>query len=516
MTGSIQVVVEWHKSSINNSVRFCLLLSCCPVFVFTVLFFSPKVYKGRPQNTESFVIFVVLVTGLPAQPQKIDETGQREGKTFFGFEKFQLFKVGNRCPIETRDKSLLCAISIVVEVMVGSTQKELELREQQRNLLVAKSLFFATAMSSVGWQRFQNNFYLDAGLSSHEIGTLKSIGLMLKIVGEPFWSMIADLTDEKAIFGLCMIMQVATMEMLRVTKPLTYNMILLVKVLRTTTAPSNTLTNTASFKLTEGSKEGYGQQRVFGSIAWGGGAFLAGYLIDMFGMDAVFFYTYFFNTITLFFIIFVLPSSSSSSSSSSSTRINISSATTGLHVEDTEGGLLLPDIERIHTKVGSNSSADNDILRGLKNRSRSRSCSNGGESHATRSSHNASKLKNAMVMANAYAKEVYMFLSHATCRALLVNAFLYGIVMTVPETFLYISLEEDFDASRTYSGIITTISVLGCIPLFWYSTYFIATYGHFNIIFMSECSCVLRLFAYALLSPKWRLSLYFLPGDLSP
>ena len=118
-------------------------------------------------------------------------------------------------------------------------------------------------------------------------------------------------------------------------------------------------------------------------------------------------------------------------------------------------------------------------------------------------------------MANAYAKEVYMFLSHATCRALLVNAFLYGIVMTVPETFFYISLEEDFDASRTYSGIITTISVLGCIPLFWYSTYFIATYGHFNIIFMSECSCVLRLFAYALLSPKWRFSLYVLPGDTS-
>ena len=116
--------------------------------------------------------------------------------------------------------------------------------------------------TQVGWQRFQNSVYLDSGLNSKQIGTLKSIGLMLKIFGEPFWSMIADLTDEKAIFGLCMVMQVVTMEMLRLSKPLTYNFICFVKVLRTTTAPNNTLTNTASFKLTEGTNEGYGQQRI--------------------------------------------------------------------------------------------------------------------------------------------------------------------------------------------------------------------------------------------------------------
>ena len=68
--------------------------------------------------------------------------------------------------------------------------------------------------------------------------------------------MIADLTDQKLVFGMCMIMQVLTMEILRVSKPLTYNLIFIVKVLRTTTAPSSTLTTTASFKLTEGTNEG--------------------------------------------------------------------------------------------------------------------------------------------------------------------------------------------------------------------------------------------------------------------
>lgn len=147
-----------------------------------------------------------------------------------------------------------------------------------KQLLSAKALFFATAMCAVGWSRFQNNFYLDNGLSSAEIGTLKSVGLLLKIAGafvaknflftdqisgimghsagEPFWSIVADLTDHKLVFGLCMVMQILTMEILRVSRPLTYNLIFFVKVLRTTTAPSSTLTTTASFKLTEGTNEG--------------------------------------------------------------------------------------------------------------------------------------------------------------------------------------------------------------------------------------------------------------------
>ena len=403
--------------------------------------------------------------------------------------------------------------------------------QEQRNLLVAKALFFATAMSTVGWTRFQNNFYLDAGLTSHEIGALKSAGLMLKIVGEPFWSMIADLTDEKAIFGLCMIMQVATMEMLRLSKPLTYNMIFLVKVLRTTIAPSNTLTNTASFKLTEGTNEGYGQQRVFGSIAWGSGAFIAGYLIDAFGMNAVFYYTYFFNALTLFFIIYVLPATPPKNHNNVNSNNSNNNSTNSNGTSDECDGLLAIDNERINK-------GDDNLNSGLKARTRSRSISNDGLSYVvTNNSHSFSssttattvgspttanssssrsglgeKLVQGIGQAKAYAKEVYMFLSHATCRTILVNAFLYGIVMTVPETFLFISLEKDFHASRTYSGVVTTISVLGCIPLFWYSSYYIAKYGHFNIIFMSECCCVVRLFAYALLSPSWSLSLYILPG----
>ena len=98
---------------------------------------------------------------------------------------------------------------------------------------------------------------------------LKSFGLVLKMVGEPLWCIVADMTDDKVIFAFSLVMNIVTMEILRLAQPLTFGIICCVKLLRTTTAPGNTLMTTASFKLTEGSSEGYGQQRMFGSLAWG-------------------------------------------------------------------------------------------------------------------------------------------------------------------------------------------------------------------------------------------------------
>jgi hypothetical protein len=40
---------------------------------------------------------------------------------------------------------------------------------------------------------------------------------------------------------------------------------------------------------------------------------------------------------------------------------------------------------------------------------------------------------NLVAQAGTYVHEVSLFFAHPTCRALLVNAFFYGVVMTVPE-----------------------------------------------------------------------------------
>jgi hypothetical protein len=50
---------------------------------------------------------------------------------------------------------------------------------------------------------------MDNGLSAAQIGALKSIGLVFKFVGEPIWCYLADMTDTKIIFAICMLMQVS-------------------------------------------------------------------------------------------------------------------------------------------------------------------------------------------------------------------------------------------------------------------------------------------------------------------
>ena len=48
---------------------------------------------------------------------------------------------------------------------------------------------------------------------------------------------------------------------------------------------------------------------MFGSLAWGTGALIVGYLIDFWGMDSIFFFTYPFFLISFIMVITYLPSS---------------------------------------------------------------------------------------------------------------------------------------------------------------------------------------------------------------
>lgn len=372
-----------------------------------------------------------------------------------------------------------------------------------RKLVLAKSLFFATAMAGVGWQRFQNIFYLQQGMTPVQIGELKSLGLLLKFVGEPFWCLVADLTDMKVVFALCILMQVGTMEILRLTHPLTFQTLLLVKVLRTTTAPAATFTTMASFKLTEGSKEGYGQQRLFGSLAWGLGAFAAGYCIDTYGMESIFFYTYFFNALAFIIIILALPSPANAL-----TMLMYRKCLAGLGMRP--AALALSSSSSAAAKKGAAASAgagggagdgdDHDSLALLTPAPSTPAVAFTGA---------------ALSMAQAswgglqsYMRMVTQFTSSAPCRLILTNSLCYGVVMQVPDTYLFISLEKDFHASKSYSGFCTTVSIVACLPLFWYSQLLISKYGHHRLIFVAQALCVLRLVCLSLLVPSWEYSIY--------
>jgi predicted MFS family arabinose efflux permease len=188
---------------------------------------------------------------------------------------------------------------------------------------------------------------------------------------------------------------------------------------------------------------------MFGSLAWGSGAFISGILIDSYGMDSVFFYTYFFVMINFFCIMIGLPNKGTQKPTLSHSKS-----------------------DEISQTVSMNTPMRNDLL--------------------------------------SYISEMRQFFQSPPCRALLINIFGFGMAMTVPDTFLFISLEKDFHASRTYSGLCTATSIVACIPLFYYSESLLVKYGHFRMIMVAEYSCVIRLFLYSILPPSWPLSIYFI------
>ena len=67
-----------------------------------------------------------------------------------------------------------------------------------------------------------------------------------------------------------------------------------------------------------------------------------------------------------------------------------------------------------------------------------------------------------------FIRKYGIFYQQSNCRILCINVFVYGCVMVIPDTFLYMSLEQDYHFSRTFNGMCTTISTLACLPCFWF------------------------------------------------
>ena len=354
-----------------------------------------------------------------------------------------------------------------------------------RNLIIAKALFFCGCMSTVGWGRFQNIFYLQSGLTASQVGTLKSIGLTLKFIGEPLWVMIADLTDQKMVFTISILIQILTMEMLRMSS-LSFSSLMFIRILRTATTPSSTFTTAVSFVLTNGTQEGYGHQRMYGSVAWGVGAFLAGYLIDQFGFGAMFLYTYFFNISNLVMVYACVPSLSRKQFGTSSM----------LPPKD------FPNSTKeypIHTKRHQVESQDGAVSKSAS--------SDFSRASAIDSPGVEDKLDKKISSIRQYLVEFSSFFKNPCCRAILLTAAFYGTVMMVPDVFLYISLEKDFSVSRSFSGLCTTISAFSDIPIFWFSDQLLKTYGHHAIMLTAQVVCIVRLLV--ILSVFTRLSSLF-------
>jgi predicted MFS family arabinose efflux permease len=391
----------------------------------------------------------------------------------------------------------------------------------QCNLILSKVLFFSTALSTVGWNRFQNNFFIDHGLSNTDIGMLKSIGLLTKIVGEPVLCVVADSTNLKIVFFLGVLMSIFTMEILRTTSPLTFQVVVYVKLLRTFVSPIGTLTTTSALHLIRGSQQGFGEQRAFGSIAWGAGALCIGYFIDAYGMSSLFYYTYSLNIIMMIVILVAVPSKVSRESHGSSVAQNSSSGLSrGILRDDpmkeigSKGDVLGSMEEAPHLmdtdRNGDHSNSDEEDIPLLwddatgtwakivhDDASRSPrytieyTAISGSSSGAVSAMRERSAA--AWMILRLHLVPYLRLMREPSLSPLLVNVFVYGTAMTVIDTFLYVGIEREFHVSRTFNGLMTAVSVLGAVPAFWYSDKTIKRHGHSLVLLGAQVVCAIRL-----------------------
>ena len=347
--------------------------------------------------------------------------------------------------------------------------KMIGLEAMVSGLVLAKILYFSTGLASVGWNRFQNLYFLGKGIPPGQIGELKSIGLALKFIGEPFWCFIADMTDPKLVFILSLFASIGSLEILRNTENVTYWTVIFVKLVRTATAPQATLTIMASMELIKGSQEGYGQQRLYGSLAWGIGAYVVGILIDIYGTDSMFYFTYFFQILSLAIVLRYLPTRASNS----------------LNKQDAKNS--------------------NETLQGASSSSSSVS---GGKSSSSSLGKVGDVVSTGMTKLSLYFQELKQFFRNRCCRVILLNALIYGVVMQVCDTYLYLAVEQDYKASKAYSGLCVMATTLSCIPIFYYSKKVIQLYGHSNMILVSHVTLVLRLLLLSSIKPGGSFSMH--------
>ena len=79
----------------------------------------------------------------------------------------------------------------------------------------AKLLSFAYSASNVSWNRFCNMWLLKCGFSPREVGLMKSLSLIGKLVAQPLWAAVADAGSPPDVLAASVVASCVALECLR-------------------------------------------------------------------------------------------------------------------------------------------------------------------------------------------------------------------------------------------------------------------------------------------------------------
>lgn len=314
-------------------------------------------------------------------------------------------------------------------------------------LLAPKLLAFLLALSGVGWNRFSVFLFLNNGMTASQVGNLKTLGFICKIFAQPLWGVVADSTSLQMSLILSLVLCTVTLEAVRLA--LVYNApFLMFVVLRSVRSASNGLSPIADAILVKSAKvknEGYGKQKLFSSLGWGVGAFLYGWIVDIFGLSSIFYSTYVFCMLCVVVVL---------------------------------------SMDYVGSKYDKTNSGGGSI----------------SESSGAYSSHSQTRKKNqspSLVLQNAYT-----LLKQPGVLFFATQFFIFGFVMVLADCILYMQLEQEFSVSRKFNGLTTLISTLSALPTYWFSEKLLNARGALYMLRTAQKIAMLRFLCTGFLNGR--------------
>ena len=163
----------------------------------------------------------------------------------------------------------------------------------------AKLLSFAYSASNVSWNRFCNMWLLKCGFSPREVGLMKSLSLIGKLVAQPLWAAVADAGSPPDVLAASVVASCVALECLRRGTRSAFaaadtaaaprrgvGAVALLRVFRSAASAASPVADAMVLSLARDGGEAWGRQRFWGSASWGLGSVVVGALIDRVGLEA--------------------------------------------------------------------------------------------------------------------------------------------------------------------------------------------------------------------------------------
>ena len=154
-------------------------------------------------------------------------------------------------------------------------------------LALLRCLFLLNALSTSSWGRFGQVYYLDQGLSTVQIGAIEGSMPLVGVVASSCWAVVADRCAAKksvylatTVCGTCALLLLAWDALLRRRFDRIFAVSLFMKLFS-----AGGILDAYALECVGGDRAAaaYGRLRLWGSVGWGGGALLMGFVNDEYG-----------------------------------------------------------------------------------------------------------------------------------------------------------------------------------------------------------------------------------------